>query len=75
VAWVHSGVGGFAIACADPPGDTSSGVYDSVQNIKEHKVKPGQRVSVRITVPAGDTWQLGITGGPASSVNVVPGAS
>jgi hypothetical protein len=66
VAWVRSAIGGFAIECANPPGDTFGGAYDSVQSIKEDKVKTGQRVSVRITVPAGDTWQLWITGGPAS---------
>jgi hypothetical protein len=66
-AWIRSPIGSFAVACDNSPvnGAFASG-YDSVQDLREFKVKPGQLVSVRVTAPAGDTWRLWITGGPAS---------
>ena len=49
-------------------------MYD--QDTRRSKLKPGQRVPVRITVPAGDTWQLWITGGPAPvAITVGPAAT
>jgi hypothetical protein len=67
MAWVRSPIGSFAVPCDNGPRSRSfESIYDSVQDLRGEKVKPGQRVSVRITAPAGDTWQLWITGGPAS---------
>ena len=67
LAWVRSPIGSFAAACGNSPGNGAfASGYDSVQSLRDFKVKPGQRVSVRITAPTGDTWQLWITGGPAS---------
>jgi hypothetical protein len=66
IAWARSPIGGFAVPCGSPGNESFGGSYDSVQELRADNVKVGQRVSVRITVPAGDTWQLWITGGPAS---------
>ena len=66
LAWVRSPIGGFAVPCGSPGNESFPGFYDSPQDLRSDKVRVGQPVSVRITVPAGDTWQLWITGGPAS---------
>ena len=62
LAWVHSPISGFAVPCGSPGNESFGGSYD--QDL-ERKLRPGQRVPVQITAPAGDTWQLWITGGPA----------
>jgi hypothetical protein len=67
LAWVRSPVGGFAVPCDNSHGNVGfAGIYDSGQDLSRDRIKAGQRVSVRITAPASDTWQLWITGGPAA---------
>ena len=71
LAWVHSPLGGFAVPCGSPGNESFGGSYD--QDTEHIKLKTGQRVPVRITAPAGDSWQLWITGGPAPvSINGTP---
>jgi hypothetical protein len=65
LARVRSPVGGFAVQCYGTPGTFGVG-YTSTQGMARDRVKAGQRISVRVTAPAGDTWQLWITGGAAS---------
>ena len=65
VARVQSLVSGFAVQCYGTPG-TVGGGYTPAQDMARDRVKAGQRISVRVTAPAGDTWQLWITGGSAS---------
>jgi hypothetical protein len=69
LTWVRSTVAGFAIQCSGTPGTGTfggGGMYLSARAMARDRVTAGQRISVRVTALAGDTWQLWITGGPAS---------
>jgi hypothetical protein len=63
LAWARSPIGTFAVPCGSPGNESFGGSYDSPQDLERDKLRPGQRVTVQITAPAGDTWQLWITGG------------
>jgi hypothetical protein len=65
LAWVRGPIGGFAVVCGTPGNEAFAGGYDTAASLKQDKVKPGQRVSVLVTAPANDMWQLRISGGPA----------
>jgi len=67
LAWVRSPIGGFAVVCGSPGNESFGGSYDSAQDLERDKVRMGQRVTVRITAPAGDAWQLWVTGGPTET--------
>lgn len=60
LARVRSAIGGAAVPCDSPGNESFGGSYD-----QDTGRSAGQRVLVRVTAPAGDTWQLWITGGPA----------
>jgi hypothetical protein len=65
LAWVRSPFGGFAVVCGSPGNETFGGGYTSAQGMARDKLRQGQRVSVHVTAPAGDTWQVRIMGAPA----------
>jgi hypothetical protein len=65
LAWVRSPIGGFAVVCGSPGNETFGGGYDSARGLERDGVRQGQRVSVHVTAPAGDTWQVLIMGEPA----------
>lgn len=68
MAWARSPFGDITVWCDNTPGAESFGSsYFSAQDLERDKLKPGQRVSVRIAVPAGDAWRLWVTGGPATA--------
>jgi len=75
LAWVRSPIMGFGVPCGSPGyelgflrglraggGEFFAGGYNSWH----FGFRAGQRVTVRITAPGRDTWQLWITGGSAS---------
>jgi hypothetical protein len=68
LAWVQSPIAYTAVPCGSSDNQPFGGSYDSVQGLRREKVTVGQRVIVRVTAPAGDTWQLWITGGPPDSL-------
>ncbi len=66
LAWVRSPIGGFAVVCdGGQVSATFVGGYDSAASLRQDKLKPGQRVSVQVTAPAKDMWQLRVSGGTA----------
>jgi hypothetical protein len=62
----RSPIGGSAVPCGRPANESFGGSCDSAQDLERDKVRPGQRVTVQVAAPAGDTGQLWITGGPDS---------
>lgn len=62
LACVRSPIGAFAVVCTARDESFAEG-YDTPQSL-EGKFRPGQRVAVRVTAPAGDAWQVRISGGP-----------
>ena len=68
LAWARGPAGGFALGAVcspDSPGSEAfAGGYWTAASMKQDKLTPGQRVTVQVTAPANDMWQLLITGGP-----------
>jgi hypothetical protein len=62
-AWARSPIAAFAIPCGNS-GDVPYGSsYVAAKDLKLANFMPGKQVTVRVTAPAGDSWQLWITGG------------
>jgi hypothetical protein len=64
LVWIRSPIGGFAVVCGGPGNESGGGRYYSAQSLERDKLRHGQRVSVHVTAPAGDTWQVWIMGAP-----------
>jgi hypothetical protein len=68
MARARSPFGDITVWCDNTPGAESfGGSYFSAHDLERDNLRPGQRVSLRIAVPAGDTWRLWVTGGPATA--------
>lgn len=62
-ARARSPIASFAIPCGNS-GDVPAGSsYIAAKDLAHGKFTPGKQVTVRVTAPAGDSWQLWITGG------------
>jgi hypothetical protein len=65
LAWVRSRIGGLAVACDSQASAAFAGGYISAADLKHDGLQPGQPVSVQVTAPANDMWQLRVSGGTA----------
>ena len=63
MAWAKSPIGAFAVPCGSQGNEPFGSTYVTAKDMEQGKLRPGQRVQVRVTAPPGDIWQLWITGG------------
>jgi hypothetical protein len=62
-AWARSPIASFSLPCGNSGDTPYGGSYVAAKDLKNGKFPPGKQVTVRVTAPAGDSWQLWITAG------------
>jgi hypothetical protein len=61
-AWARSAIASFSIPCGSSANEPFGSTYVAAKDLHSGGLSPGKQVTLRVTAPAGDTWQLWVTG-------------
>ncbi|HTR94747.1 MAG TPA: hypothetical protein VMI73_23705 [Trebonia sp.] len=65
-AWARSSIASFSIPCGSAANEPFGDTYVAARDMQRGRFSPGERMTLRVSAPAGDTWQLWVTGAVAT---------